>query len=93
MASERTFIDTSVLPREYRISHILSFFYVYNLFVVFSTPGNSNLSYRSFMYMTFSPFFPSRARATCPKRITLCIKQMHPNVLVNIISKYWLCLN
>ena len=92
MASERIFIDTSVLPREYRIVHI-SFIYVYNLFVVFSTPGNSNLSYRSFMYMTFSPFFPSRARATCPKRITLCIKQMHPNVLVSIISMSWLCLN
>ena len=89
MASERIFIDTSVLPREYRISHI-SFIYVYNLFVVFSTPRNSNLSYRSFMYMTFSPFFPSRARATCPKRITLYIRHMHPKVLVNIIFKSWL---
>ena len=93
MASERIFIDTSVLPREYRISQILSFVYVYNLFVVFITSGNSNLLKRSFMYMTFSPFVPSRARATCPKRITLCIKQMHPNVLVNIISMSWLCFN
>ena len=90
MASERIFIDTSVLPREYRISHI-SFFYVYNLLVIFITPGNSNLSYRSFMYMTFSQFCYPRARATCPKRITLYIRQMHPNVLVSIISKSWLC--
>ena len=92
MTFERIFIDTSVLPREYRIDHI-SFIYVYNLFVVFITPGNSNLSYRSFVYMTFSPFFPSRARATCPKRITLYIRHMHPNVLVSIIFKSWLCFN
>ena len=84
MASERIFIDASELPREYRIGNI-SFIYV-----VFITPGNSNLSYRSFMYMTFSPFFPSRARATCPKRITLYIRYMHPKVLVNIIFKSWL---
>jgi hypothetical protein len=45
MASERIFIDTSELPREYRIVHIL-FIYVYNLFVVFSTPG-PNTSFQS----------------------------------------------
>ena len=85
MASERIVIDTSVLACEYRIGHV-SFIYVYNLFVIFITPKNSNLSNRSFIYMTFSPFLSSRARATCPKRITLRIRQLHPNVLVNIIS-------
>jgi hypothetical protein len=92
MAFERIFIDISELPREYRIGHI-SFLYVYNLLVVFITPGNSNLSYMSFMYMTFSPCFPSRARTTCLKRIILYIRHMHPNVLVNIIFNSWLCFN
>jgi hypothetical protein len=84
----------NIIPTLYfiRIGHI-SFIYVYNLFVVFITPANSNLSYRSFMYMTFSQCFPSRARATCPKRITLCITQMHPKVLVYIIYMSWLCFN